>query len=591
MPITSNTINNDPNRSGNMGTTGARRTFRTGNTTITLREGETLKGVVSDVHGNEITISLDDGTSFTGHLPEASMYSIGQKAAFLITSLDNGTIYMKAMSSAYLLGMEDTIEQALEEAGLPKSPRNLDIVRSLLENKQSISRESINSFMQLCSRYPNADVGNVITMYRLGFSMDEASVTQFDTYQNQQHQLLSRMNSLTDSLTDLLSELSQENISVARYAAGELLSTALGSTPSLEEFQLAAGKTLEQAAEADSDAGTESVTSSDSPELSEETLSSQETPSAEEADSNNPLSRMRQLFSNITDKVNTNLTSSTAGEETGFIQEQSGHILTAAERESLADLLSKFTDSDKLTTDLRNGSATARELLGAIHSALPKLSDPMIRELFANPSLGKLIKGQFLSNWTISPEGLKESNGMDSLYHKISSELDDLMHLSQMFATRPSGESAVNTTNDMQQNLQFMKTLNEQFAYMQLPLKLSSENAHGDLYVMTKKEALRKSKDNLKVLLHLEMDHLGPLDIHITKERTNITAKFFVTKDDALRLLEKNAGLLKDALNEQGYSFSSEFAEKKKDIDLVHDFIETEAPVGNITRYNFDLRA
>lgn len=591
MPITSNTINNDPNRSGNMGTTGARRTFRTGNTTITLREGETLKGVVSDVHGNEITISLDDGTSFTGHLPEASMYSIGQKAAFLITSLDNGTIYMKAMSSAYLLGMEDTIEQALEEAGLPKSPRNLDIVRSLLENKQSISRESINSFMQLCSRYPNADVGNVITMYRLGFSMDEASVTQFDTYQNQQHQLLSRMNSLTDSLTDLLSELSQENISVARYAAGELLSTALGSTPSLEEFQLAAGKTLEQAAEADSDAGTESVTSSDSPELSEETLSSQETPSAEEADSNNPLSRMRQLFSNITDKVNTNLTSSTAGEETGFIQEQSGHILTAAERESLADLLSKFTDSDKLTTDLRNGSATARELLGAIHSALPKLSDPIIRELFANPSLGKLIKGQFLSNWTISPEGLKESNGMDSLYHKISSELDDLMHLSQMFATRPSGESAVNTTTDMQQNLQFMKTLNEQFAYMQLPLKLSSENAHGDLYVMTKKEALRKSKDNLKVLLHLEMDHLGPLDIHITKERTNITAKFFVTKDDALRLLEKNAGLLKDALNEQGYSFSSEFAEKKKDIDLVHDFIETEAPVGNITRYNFDLRA
>ena len=591
MPITSNTINNDPNRSGNMGTTGARRTFRTGNTTITLREGETLKGVVSDVHGNEITISLDDGTSFTGHLPEASLDSICLKAAFLITSLDNGTIYMKAMSSAYLLGMEDTIEQALEEAGLPKSPRNLDIVRSLLENKQSISRESINSFMQLCSRYHNADVGNVITMYRLGFSMDEASVTQFDTYQNQQHQLLSRMNSLTDSLTDLLSELSQENISVARYAAGELLSTALGSTPSLEEFQLAAGKTLEQAAEADSGAGTESVTSSDSPELSEETLSSQETPSAEEADSNNPLSRMRQLFSNITDKVNTNLTSSTAGEETGFIQEQSGHILTAAERESLADLLSEFTDSDKLTADLWNGSATARELLGAIHSALPKLSDPMIRELFANPSLGKLIKGQFLSNWTISPEGLKESNGMDSLYHKISSELDDLMHLSQMFATRPSGESAVNTTTDMQQNLQFMKTLNEQFAYMQLPLKLSSENAHGDLYVMTKKEALRKSKDNLKVLLHLEMDHLGPLDIHITKERTNITAKFFVTKDDALRLLEKNAGLLKDALNEQGYSFSSEFAEKKKDIDLVHDFIETEAPVGNITRYNFDLRA
>lgn len=599
MPITSNTINNDPNRSGNMGTTGARRTFRTGNSTITLREGETLKGVVSDVHGNEITISLDDGTSFTGHLPEASMYSIGQKAAFLITSLDNGTIYMKAMSSSYLLGMEDTIEQALEEAGLPKSPRNLDIVRSLLENKQSISRESINTFMQLCSRYPNANVSNVITMYRLGFPMDEASVAQFDTYQEQQHQLLGRMNSLTDSLTDLLSELSEENTTVARYAAGELLSTALGSTPSLEEFQLVAKETLDQQLAAlEGETSTEETLIFDDADVPEETsasqsqsTASQEAPSAEETAATTPLSRMRQLFSNITDKVNTNLTGPQPSEEPGFIQEQSGHILTAAERESLADLFSNFTDSDKLVTDLRNGSATARELLGALHSALPKLSDSTIRELFSNPSIGKLIKGQFLSNWTISPEGLKEGNGIESLYHKISSELDDLLHLSQMFATRSSGEAAVNTTSDMQQNLQFMKTLNEQFAYMQLPLKLSSENAHGDLYVMTKKETLRKSKDNLKVLLHLEMDHLGPLDIHITKERTNISTKFYVAKNDSLRLLEKNVNLLKDALNEQGYSFSSEFEEKKKDIDLVHDFIETEAPVGNITRYNFDLRA
>ena len=61
MPITSNTINNDPNRSGNMGATAARRTFRTGNSTITLREGETLKGVVSDVHGNEIVFDRAKG--------------------------------------------------------------------------------------------------------------------------------------------------------------------------------------------------------------------------------------------------------------------------------------------------------------------------------------------------------------------------------------------------------------------------------------------------------------------------------------------------------------------------------------------------
>ena len=120
MAITSNSIQNNQNRSGNLNTNSAKRAYRTNGGTIQVREGETLKGVVSDIHGNEITISMDDGSSFTGKLPEASQYSIGQKAAFQITGLDNGTIYMKAISQAYLLGMEDT--QSLIHISEPTRP-------------------------------------------------------------------------------------------------------------------------------------------------------------------------------------------------------------------------------------------------------------------------------------------------------------------------------------------------------------------------------------------------------------------------------------------------------------------------------------
>lgn len=41
--------------------------------------------------------------------------------------------------------------------------------------------------------------------------------------------------------------------------------------------------------------------------------------------------------------------------------------------------------------------------------------------------------------------------------------------------------------HDMQGNIDFMKSLNQAFAYMQLPLKLQNQNAHGDLYVYTKR--------------------------------------------------------------------------------------------------------
>lgn len=574
-----------------MNTTSAKRTFRSGGGTITVREGETLKGVVSDIHGNEITISMEDGSSFTGKLPEASQYSIGQKAAFQITGLDGGTIYMKAISQAYLLGMEDTIEQALEEAGLPKSPRNLEIVRSLLLNQQSISRENIAESLQLCARYPNADVNSVITMKRLGMPMDMATVTQFDQYNKQTHQLLTRMDALADSVNELLIGLAKENPSIARYATGEVLDMMLQSLPSLEEQNLTAAQlktNLSTALETEAAEGAELLPGEENQEIPPETA---EESQAGGQTATSPFARMKQLLNGITDRA-----SSPAGAEakpTEFIPEQTGHLLTAEERSALSDLLEKYTENKELLTVLEKGDLTARELLTNIKNTLATLPDEDLHQLVSQKAFQKVVKGQFLSGWTLSPEGLKEEGSIDTLYNRMQQQFSDLTNLSRMFATRNSGEQIINTTSDLQQNLAFMKMLNEQFAYMQLPLKLSQQNAHGDLYVMTRKNALKKSKDNLKVLLHLEMDSLGILDIHITKDHTSISTQFYTAKETARKLLEKNVELLKDAINEQGYSFTSEFLAKEKDIDLVHDFIENDspAPPAAVKRYNFDLRA
>lgn len=591
MPISSNSVHNNQNQSGSMNTASAKRTFRSGGGTITVREGETLKGVVSDIHGNEITISMEDGSSFTGKLPEASQYSIGQKAAFQITGLDGGTIYMKAISQAYLLGIEDTIEQALEEAGLPKSPRNLEIVRSLLLNQQSISRENIAESLQLCAKYPNADVNSVITMKRLGMPMDMATVTQFDQYNKQTHQLLTRMDALADSINELLTELAKENPSIARYATGEVLDMMLQSLPSLEEQNLTATQlqaNLSAAPGAETAEGADLLPGEENqeipPEATEESQAAGQTATS-------PFARMKQLLNGIPDRA-----SSPAGAEakpTEFIPEQTGHLLTAEERSALSDLLGKYTENKELLTALEKGDLTARELLTNIKDTLTTLPDEELHRLVSQKAFQKVIKGQFLSGWTLSPEGLKEEGSIDTLYNRMQQQFSDLTNLSRMFATRNSGEQIINTTSDLQQNLAFMKMLNEQFAYMQLPLKLSQQNAHGDLYVMTRKNALKKSKDNLKVLLHLEMDSLGTLDIHITKDHTSISTQFYTAKETARKLLEKNVELLKDAINEQGYSFTSEFLAKEKDIDLVHDFIEKDspAPPAAVKRYNFDLRA
>lgn len=596
MPIVSNGIQNSTDSPSSSVASSQPKAYRTGNTTVMLREGQTLKGVVSDVHSDQITLVMEDGTAFTGRLPDAGQYSIGQKAAFKIVSLDQNTIYMKAVSTSYLLDMEDTIDQALEEAGLPKSARNSDVVRSLLMNQQSISRENLLSSIRLCATYPDADVNSVITLRRLGLPLTPENLAQFEQYENNAHSLLDHFAQITDSIGDLMNAIGTQVPRLSGQTAGQLLNLALSSSLTPEE------QALKEAQAAASEAQTEAVAQegegSDAPETAEKApANAADAALSEETKvSSSPFSRMKQIFSSLTDGASV---AKAALSETGlakdykvpFIHEQVGFSLSPEEREALHSLLSDLPLPEELTTSLQEGTLTTRDFLTAVRQALPRMSSEQAAGLLSSPAFQRLVKDQFLSNWTLSPEKLKQKGAVEELYQQISSQVDKLSHFSQDVFGKNLFENLQQQTTQTSQNLNFMKLLNDTYQYVQLPVKLQQQNAHGDLYVMTRKESLRRHPDSLKALLHLDMDHLGSLDIHIIRENTSITTKFFVDEKDTLQLLEKNINLLQDALNEQGFSFSSEFSMKEKDFNLVNDFMNAEAPVGTIARYNFDLRA
>ena len=596
MPIVSNGIQNSTDSPSSSVASSQPKAYRTGNTTVMLREGQTLKGVVSDVHSDQITLVMEDGTAFTGRLPDAGQYSIGQKAAFKIVSLDQNTIYMKAVSTSYLLDMEDTIDQALEEAGLPKSARNSDVVRSLLMNQQSISRENLLSSIRLCATYPDADVNSVITLRRLGLPLTPENLAQFEQYENNAHSLLDHFAQITDSIGDLMNAIGTQVPRLSGQTAGQLLNLALSSSLTPEE------QALKEAQAAASEAQTEAVAQegegSDAPETAEKAPANavDAALSEETKVSSSPFSRMKQIFSSLTDGASV---AKAALSETGlakdykvpFIHEQVGFSLSPEEREALHSLLSDLPLPEELTTSLQEGTLTTRDFLTAVRQALPRMSSEQAAGLLSSPAFQRLVKDQFLSNWTLSPEKLKQKGAVEELYQQISSQVDKLSHFSQDVFGKNLFENLQQQTTQTSQNLNFMKLLNDTYQYVQLPVKLQQQNAHGDLYVMTRKESLRRHPDSLKALLHLDMDHLGSLDIHIIRENTSITTKFFVDEKDTLQLLEKNINLLQDALNEQGFSFSSEFSMKEKDFNLVNDFMNAEAPVGTIARYNFDLRA
>ena len=582
MPIISNSIQN--NGGSSQGIRSQTRTYRSGNSTLHLREGQTLRGVISDIHGNDITLSMEDGSSFTGQLPDANQYSIGQKAAFLITGLENNTIYMKATTGAYLLNMEDTIAQALEEALLPRSPRNLDVVRSLLSNNQSISRENIMASIQLCAQYPEADVHSVITMKCLDLPITNESVLQFENYQNQTHQLLYKMDTLTDSIGDMLHAIGSQVPALAKETASALLDLALEGVTVPEQTGEAATVSAEENSEAPiPETGEEAADTTDNPVQN----SSDGTAGAE---TSTPFSRVKNLINNLTESVGTKNTPEP--ETPAFSKEEVGAYLPEEERAAVHEQLRDLPFSEAAKKQLADGTLSVSRFLTEIKQMLPNLTDGQAGKLISSDAFRKLVKGQFLSNWTISPKQLKEPGALTETYEKMAKEWETLSHFSQTVLGKDVFSKLSSSASDMTENLNFMKTLNETFPYIQLPIKLQNQNAHADLYVMTRKEALKKNPDNLKVLLHLDMEHLGTLDIRIAKENTAVSLNFFVSEKDTLHLFERNVELLQDAINAQGYACTSELSLKEKEVDIVNDFLATnKAPIGDMKRYNFDLRA
>ena len=577
MALQSDAIrNNMQNPSMSHAASGGRGVIRGGNgSALMVSEGQVLKGVVTDIHGNQITIQMDDGTNFTGQLADASNYSIGQGAAFQVTGTSSGVIYMQAIADAYLLGLEDTINQALEEASLPKSPRNVEIVRSLLMSQQSISRQNIADNIRLCAQFPNNNVNSVITAKYLSLPMTEQSISQLEHYQNQTHQLLYKMDSLTDSVNQVLDLVGEHAPSAAGTIGGKILDLALAPSDFLEDEMVSTDISANEAITAES--------------VASEAVSTEVT--ADEAVSTD-IAMAQEAAETVENEALMEMISDTSGQgEMIYEKNQLGSLLSPEARAQLTELTDSLPLSEEIKAAISDGTISNKDLLTALRQTLPNMSPEQASALISNKDFQMLVKEQLMTGWSITPKAFAKKENIEKLYHKLDEQLTTLSKLSQTVSSQSTFKELGNTALDMQNNLQFMKELNQTFSYFQIPLRLQEENAHGDLYVMTKKGVLKNHPDKLSVLLHLEMDHLGELDIHIKKDNSYIETKFFVEDKKTRRLLETNIELLRDAINEQGYSFTSEFSTKDKDIDIVKDFIAQDKPIGDMKRYSFDLRA
>ena len=113
----------------------------------------------------------------------------------------------------------------------------------------------------------------------------------------------------------------------------------------------------------------------------------------------------------------------------------------------------------------------------------------------------------------------------------------------------------------------------------------------------TEKPTAKKLEDARKdgqvsALLHLDMEHLGPLDVYVTLKDTKVSTKFYVQNDAILDYLEANMDVLTERLQKRGYDCKCETTlrtELQQTAQAMAPLLKTEGSVP-VAQYAFDVR-
>ena len=139
--------------------------------------------------------------------------------------------------------------------------------------------------------------------------------------------------------------------------------------------------------------------------------------------------------------------------------------------------------------------------------------------------------------------------------------------------------------------MKFMDTLNNVFPYIQLTLKLNEGNTHGELYVFKKGRSSTDPGDSKSVLLHLDMDSLGPTDVHMELKSGFLKLRFYCENEVSKTILSDHFGELETALTGKNFQVTSEFNVRTMETQHMVEALSGESGSMPEFKYNFDIRA
>lgn len=543
-----------------------------------LTKGNIFEGTVSSMKNGRVTLALSNGQQLSARMEGKVPLSIGQSMFFQVKSNDGTQIAIRPFVVDGN-GVNYTLMTALNVAGLAVDADHLSMVNRMMQEQMPIDRNSLQQMARLVSANPDIDVQTMVQLKKLGIPITPENAAQFENYLDDKQAITDQMENFIDELPQALQgEVLQ--VDQMRGMGEKILSVISENLPDVPEQAAFSVVTADAAGKI----------------LSGDQLMQQET-MEDTAVSNTAVTEAGQTEGTtqmVLDKNGQPVeTSGVPVEELPVVNQTShtlGAVLSEEQRSNLNALLGKVLGTDSTSYTKDSGVVEVlKDLQQILKDPLPVERESLGR-LFASNEFQSLVKDTMEQQWMLTPEDLKEPDKIGKLYEKMEGQLTRLTE-----AMKASGQENANVTQlaaDVRSNIEFMNQVNQAYTYVQIPLKMSGQNASGQLYVYTNKKALAEGDKELTAFLHLDMDHLGSTDVSVKMLNHKVNTKFYLENDGAYELLMANIPILEEKLAKKGYQCSVTVENEAKHVNFVEDFLKKDQPsAGQLHRYSFDMRA
>lgn len=551
----------------------------TGQGAIKLVPGSTISGQVVSVEGETICLKLTGDIEITAKLEHNMEIAVGQKLTFDVKSIGTGQLSLRPLFAN--TAVSSTMTNGLMAGNIPITETSISMIAEMMNKGMSIDKNSLQAMYRHIMNFPKSMPADIVEMNALRIPITESNIAQFEAYKNFEGQITNSILELADHLQETCQALINSGNEEQAVSVYKQVIEMLMKDSQLTEGAIVKNNTLQESGTLPQ--GQSMFVNGKSAENiilpKSGTEASQIIPlTSTEASQDIPLTstEAREPHTNhmMENAVNPPKESILIEDSKVLNQPQQGgnklaiaNYISESNRIIIADLLTQTGLSSELAAEIKNGKLSMKEF----HNIL---SDKM--------STAFLLK----------PEEVGEEGKVNRLYERMSEQIQKLSHT--LSTIGQEGSPLFQGARQLSSSVDFMNQLNQNFQYVQLPLKFHNESGQGDLYVYTNRRNLANKEGTISALLHLDMEHLGPIDVYVSMTSTeHVSTKFYLQNEKILSFIESKIDLLNERLKNRGYSMKTEAViskgEKKEFSQLLMG--EEQSAQTLLSTQSFDVRA